>query len=464
MNTVVIIGGGFSGAITASWLLRLPTQEPLRVVLVNRTSPFARGIAYGTRSSHHVLNVPAGNMSAFADAPNDFLDFAQRANPSVTGGTFVPRTLYGQYLEHTLAAAEANASPQTTLERKVGEVVRIHPNASQAVVEFRDGSRITADRVVLACGNYVGRHASGWSLRLEQDGRYIRDPWAPGVLETIEPGERILMIGTGLTMFDIALELRTRRVRAPILAISRRGLLPASHRSPARAPTADSRPPGIESGEATALGYLRAVRAHVSALAEQGTDWRDVIASLRSITPLLWRRLPEREQARFLRHARPHWEVHRHRAAPEVHAAVTEMIGTGVLKPMAGRILESRGVDNHVEVRVRPRGGVDVRTLIVDRVINCTGPESDPRRIDDPLIDSLVETGRLTADAHGTGFAVTDQGALIDANGAPSNVLYHVGPLLKSRFWESTAVPELRLHARRMAELLVGDRSTQPRA
>jgi uncharacterized NAD(P)/FAD-binding protein YdhS len=460
MQTIVIIGAGFSGTLTAAWLLRLPADRPRRIVLVNR-GQFARGIAYGTQSTHHVLNVPAGNMSAFADDPTHFLRFAQEANPSITGGTFVSRQLYGQYLERVLATAEAEASANVTLQRVVGDVVDLEVRGPTAEVRFRDGTSISADRVALACGNYVGRHGSGWALHLEQQGRYVRDPWAHGVFEAINPGERILVIGTGLTMFDVALELRSRRVKAPILALSRRGLVPSAHRSPARAPTADCRPPGIETMEPTTLGYFRAVRDHVKALAGRH-DWRDVIGSLRPITPLLWQRLPRAERDRFLRHVRPHWEVHRHRAAPEVHAAISEMTATGVLQPMAGRILDCRSAGDHVEVRLRRRGATDVESFAVDRVINCTGPESDPHRIDDRLIALLLDRGHLTADDHGIGVSVNEAGALIGASGEASPVLYHVGPLLKSRYWEATAVPELRVHAQRLANVLAAETSNTP--
>src|SRR5688500_4741713 len=100
--TIVIVGGGFSGTLTAVHLLRAAWPDEAHVVLVNRSGPLARGVAFGTRSATHVLNVPAARMSAFPDDEEHFLRFARGHDAAVGGGDFVPRSLYGDYLERVL--------------------------------------------------------------------------------------------------------------------------------------------------------------------------------------------------------------------------------------------------------------------------------------------------------------------------------------------------------------------------
>ncbi|HEU4565706.1 MAG TPA: FAD/NAD(P)-binding protein [Gemmatimonadaceae bacterium] len=452
-RAVLVIGAGFSGSMAATHLLRRGAGGPLRVVLVNRSGAMARGIAYGTRSERHVLNVPAGNMSAFPDDPEHFLRYARERDPSVTGGSFVTRRLYGEYLMDVLADAERSAAPGARLERIVGEATgfELAPDGESARVTLADGRTIAADRVILALGNYAPADPPVADRSFYESVRYVRDPWAPGALDAIAPSDRVLLIGTGLTMLDVALDLRTSGARAPMVAISRRGLTPQPHRSPSVAPTYEHRPPGMETGERTARAYLRAVRAHVRTVAERGMDWREVVGALRPITSTLWQGLSVAERARFLRHVRPYWEVHRHRAAPEPAAALRRMMDAGELTVVAGRLLGFRDVGDGVEVFLRRRGASAAEAMRVERVINCTGPESDTRTLRDPLIASLRAAGLLRPDPLGLGLETSESLALLACDGLPSRVLHHVGPFLRATYWESTAVPELRLHAARVA-------------
>jgi uncharacterized NAD(P)/FAD-binding protein YdhS len=286
------------------------------------------------------------------------------------------------------------------------------------------------------------------------DSRYVRDPWAPGALDAVRGGERVLLLGTGLTMLDVAVELRGRSPYTRMVALSRRGLLPQGHRPHGVAPSRAHCPPGIEAGHASARGYVRAVREHVARTVASGGDWRDVVGSLRPITPVLWERLPLRERARFLRHVRPYWEAHRHRVAPEALGAVHEMIACGGLRLAAGRVLAFDPSPRGVRVRLRRRGAAGEETLVVDRVINCTGPASDVGALRDPLLSALRDAGLLRPDPLALGIDTSRDGALLDRAGRPSRLLYHVGPLLRAGSWESTAVPELRVHAQRLAETL----------
>jgi uncharacterized NAD(P)/FAD-binding protein YdhS len=456
-RTVVVIGAGFSGTLAAAHLLRQGIGAPLRVLLVNRSGPIARGVAYGTRSEAHVLNVPAGRMSAFPDDEGSFLRFAQRHDPAVTGGSFVPRHLYGQYLEEVLREAARNAAPGTHLEHEVGDATSLSlaPNGAAASISFGKGRTVVADRVILAVGNYAPADPPVADGTFFASPRYVRDPWLRGALGVVRAGDPVLLVGTGLTTVDIALDLWNRGVRATMHAVSRRGLLPQPHRVPGAPPTFAHAPPDIETGPATIRHYLTSVRRHIRRLAEQGEDWREVIGSLRPITPALWARLDTVERARFLRHVRPYWEVVRHRTAPAPAAAFARLVESGALVVHQGRLTRFDLDDDAVAVTIQPRGGKEPRALRVAWVINCTGPSCDLRALHDPLIDSLLAGGLLCPDPLALGLEVSDDLALINTAGRPSPVLYYVGPLLKARYWEATAVPELRVHAAHVAQVVM---------
>lgn len=99
LRTIAIVGGGFCGTVVAANLLRRPPPGPTRLVLIERGGAVGRGVAYADRGFPYLLNVPASRMSASSDAPNEFLEFVQRRIPGASGEDFMPRALYGEYLQ-----------------------------------------------------------------------------------------------------------------------------------------------------------------------------------------------------------------------------------------------------------------------------------------------------------------------------------------------------------------------------
>lgn len=467
MSIVAIVGGGFSGTITAVHLLKRGLGAGGRVIIINRSGAMARGVAYGTQSDRHVLNVPAGRMSAFEDEPDGFVEFVQRHGVSGGGEAFVSRHLYGAYLESSLNdAAVAAAAADVRLERVVAEVLAIEPasasmstsDGTHATISLSDGSRLRADRVVLAAGNYPPAHPPiADPAFYASSARYVPDPWAPGALAAVDPNAPTLLLGTGLTMIDIVLELRALgwSSTAPSIAISRRGLLPLSHRDTPQSPHYIPAPPALDAGPPTIRAYLREVRRAVREAEARAGDWRDVIASLRPITPRLWQALPLEERARFLRHVRPFWEVHRHRLAPPLHEAFISLQRAGDLSIIAGRIINLRDAGDRVIATIRPRGADMPIEMTVGTVINCTGPAGNTRQLGDPLFQRLQARGLIVADPLGLGIETAASGAVIGGDGRASSTVFYVGPFLKARDWEATAVPELRRWARDVADKVI---------
>jgi uncharacterized NAD(P)/FAD-binding protein YdhS len=107
-----------------------------------------------------------------------------------------------------------------------------------------------------------------------------------------------------------------------------------------------------------------------------------------------------------------------------------------------------------VNIGIRVRGVGKLRHLQVGHVINCTGPNYDIRLVTTPLIAQLRDEGYLQQDPLKLGFDVNEYYQVLNAQGLAARDLYYVGPMLKARYWEAIAVPELRVHARRLAEIL----------
>jgi uncharacterized NAD(P)/FAD-binding protein YdhS len=452
--TIAIVGGGFSGTITAVHLLQQGLGPGARVVVINRSGAMARGLAYGTQSDHHVLNVPAGRMSAFEDDPESFVRFVRAGGVAADGGAFVSRHLYGAYLVCLLTTA-ARAS-QVVFDRIHDEAARIEPapDGTHAWIVTAQGERVRADRVVIAVGNYPPQPPALDDDRFVRTSRrYVADPWRPGALAIVDPRMPTLLIGTGLTMVDIVLELGALGKCRALTAISRRGLTPLPHRASAHVP--HHAPPDLLAGPPTVRAMLRRLRHAIDCASTHGADWRDVVAALRPVTPHVWRALALEERRRFLRHLRPFWEVHRHRMAPQLHERFAQLLDAGVVTVRAARVMSLHECDGVVHATLRPRGSDETMTMTCGAVINCTGPAGDTRRLDDPLFHYLVSHGLVRPDPLGLGVEIDPSGALIGADGRPSSTLYYVGPFARAHDWEATAVPELRRYARRLALHLV---------
>lgn len=425
IQTIAIVGGGYSGALLA---VRL-AEAGLQVRLINRTADFGLGVAYSTTCDRHLLNVRSSRMSARADDPDHFVRWLEQTHPALADPEgFAPRRVFGLYIRAVLDAAMA-ARPGL-IKTVVGDVAAAEADG----VRLADGRRIAADAVVLATGNpppRVGAAAPG----------VIGDPWAPGALDAIGAEDDLVIIGTGLTMIDMLLMLDQRGWTGRATAISRRGLVPRGHDRAQITVRARRPAPGPLSRR------LNAARREARA-----DGWAVMMDRLRDINAELWAELSEAERARFLRHLRPWWDVHRHRVAPGPAAQVRALADAGRLSVAAGRLQAVEPTGDGVTVRWRPRGGKTDRMVRAAHVIDCTGPGHDPARAEDALTRQLLASGRARPAPLGLGLDVDVQGRLIGADGRPSGLLM-VGPPALSAFWETIAVPDIR---NRIEEIAAG--------
>jgi uncharacterized NAD(P)/FAD-binding protein YdhS len=450
---VAIVGGGFAGSLTAAHLLRNATK-PIDICLIERRPPFGAGKAFQTSLPCHLLNVPAIRMSAYPDDPEHLVRWlAGRFQGPEAGlasaAAFLPRHVYGEYVERTLLAAMEGSSARLT--RIVGEAVAIEPDAKGANprLRMRDGSVLQSRVAVLAIGNPAPSDPLG-NGALRSSPRYAADPWDPGALDPLAAGDPVVTIGSNLTMVDVALALDHRNHRGPIVAVSTHGLLPLPHRTELL-PAWSSR---IEGNTAGPHEVLRAMRQDVRAASAEGVEWRPVVDSIRKRTVSIWTSWPEGARRRFLRHARPYWEIHRHRMAPDNAKTIASLLDTGRLRVVAGWIAGVSEKEDAIELVVRRRGTACSELLRAARVVNCTGPGMDFRSSPDALVRDLLARGLARPGPLGLGFDADGDQALIGSDGRPSPALFTLGPPLKGCYWETTAVPEIREQAKALARKL----------
>ncbi len=441
--TVVIVGAGFTGTLLALHLLR--RDEGPDVVLLERTHAVGRGVAYSSRNPNHRLNVPAERMSAFADDPDDFLRWLAASGHEGGPGDFVPRWLFGDYVRQRLGEAIRDAPGR--LDILDAEARSITVGTGGGWVQLDCGRRIQAEQIALAMGNRCPQRLAMADEAFAASGCYRDDPWRGDALSGLSPEAPVLLVGTGLTMVDVVTSLLDAGHTGPIRAISRRGLLPLGH---VPAPPHPFVPCG--SYPADLVPLMRRLRREARVAASSGLPWQAVIDCVRHHVQEIWCGLSETDRRRFLRHARPWWDIHRHRIAP----AIAERIGlarqTGQLRVAAGRIRSLTAHAGMAEIVYMPRGRSTHVQVHATRVINCTGPAGDTSRSDDPLIQDLIAQGAARPDALKLGFDVDRGGEVIGADGGPTPGLYAVGPITKGTWWEIVAVPDIRRECARVAD------------
>ncbi|HEX4024869.1 MAG TPA: FAD/NAD(P)-binding protein [Steroidobacteraceae bacterium] len=457
-RTIAIIGGGFCGCALAAALLRHPPAAPTRIILIERRRSVGCGVAYASGPFPYVLNVPAARMPPLCDDPSQLVRFAQSRVPGAGAQSFLPRALYGDYLRDALRTAELTAPPHVRLERVHGEATEVRHGQQGTALLVRVGGRQEAmDHVVLACGD-PPPVARAYAADVPGHPAYVRDPHQQ---DFIRPSDRaVLLVGTGLTMIDVAVAIAERNPDAHIIALSRHGLLPNVQRE-AWAPVLERSFDVRARLATTSMRVLVAgVRALCSTVQRRGGDWREAIGRVRELAPLLWRELDEVQRRRFLRHVRVYWDVHRHRMPHAVAEKIDDLRRSGRLQLRAGCIRQLCADGERLVALWRPRGHFEIREAWVDRVIECSGADHRIDETADVLLRNLLDGGLASVDPTGLGLRTGKLGALLGADGRAAGRLFYLGPMLRAASWEATAAVELDARARELAAALAGGASS----
>ncbi|MCR6670182.1 FAD/NAD(P)-binding protein [Devosia ginsengisoli] len=439
-SSVTIIGGGASGVLLAAHLLRDPDAD-IAVTLLERRGEFGQGVAYSASQRDHKVNVPARGMSAFADDPDHFWRWLQAQNyPSPTGSwVFVPRRLYGTYLEHVLGEAARLRPGRLTVQ--ADEAVAVRQGAAGVETVLANGTTITSTHAVLAVGHETQpARGRGIAVRIGSAEDTPLDPDAP-----------VMILGSGLSMVDTWLSLAQIEHRGPILVVSRNGFLPKGHRDVPPLPIDEADVPF-----GTSLPhFLTWFRTLVADTEAKGGDWRSVIDGLRPFNQRIWQSWTERTKRQALRHLRPWWNIHRHRLPPEQHERLSAAIAGGQVELIAAEFvgIERHGAD--VRATIRPRGQQDRQPMDVARVYDCGGVTVDVETSSNPIIRDLIARGDGRPDPLHIGLDVDENCFVIAADGKTSDHLLAVGPLTRGRFFEIEAVPDIRKQCADIARRLL---------
>lgn len=335
---IAVIGGGASAALFLAHLAEVPSK--FSVDIYDREGRFARGIAYSTPRLCHLLNVRAGRMSGLANDPDHF---ARWVEPQGYGpADFVPRRIYGDYLESLWARAE---------ERLEINKITLDATTSRALAHGYEIEGQIYESVILASGNVcpLGPKVVG------SPAHYYRSPWVLG--ESLRYARHVALIGAGLTAVDAILSLIDLGFHGEVSLFSRHAALPHVHTSP-QGWKLLSEPKG------SPRHLLSLIRGEVQRAEAQGVPWQSVIDALRPHTNALWQSFTPAQKNQFQRHLYTLWGVHRHRMAPQIAAQIEALLAQGRV-----HLIPSRVQAVNEEGLILQSG----KRQAFDAVINCMG-------------------------------------------------------------------------------------------
>lgn len=441
---IAIIGGGFTGAAIAYHLDRLlPGHARAAITIVEPRELIGAGLAYSTQDPEHRINVPASRMSLDLEEPGQFETWLEQTNaladdPSARlpdGRIFPRRAIFGRYVADALVPALSAGR----ITHRRAEAVRIDLIGERYLVSLGDHAALEADLIVIATTHPPPEAPQLFREAMAGDPRLITDATRPDALSGLEGHERVLIVGTGLTMADIVASLSARGHRGLITAFSRRGQLSAPHAPDASTPFGDfiARPDG------NAIGLLKRIRATVREAQSRGIAWQAVFDTLRLQGRAIWRALPLAERRRLVRHLRAYWDARRFRIAPQAHAMIEKLRNAGQLQIHAGTAMAVKAQRDVIDVSLRLRHGSEVATIAADRIIIATGPAHAGILAGSPYLRSLAEQGLIRADAVGLGLDTDASGRAVGRNGRALSTLFVGGPLARGTFGELMGLPEV---------------------
>lgn len=451
MKTVCIIGGGFSGCLTAIHLLNKSSN--VKIKLINHNYPLIQGIAYSTNDASHLLNVPAGKMSAFADKPFHFTEWLSSKKEfkhllsTDIQFQFLPRFIYGAYLKEMMDQYLKHDRLTIISSKATG----VKKTEGEFLIQCENASVIESDALVLAMGNYLPAEPRIENSFDFSDPAYFKNPWDNSFLNEIDLNKNILIIGTGLTMIDCVRSLAEINFKAKIIAVSPRGYIPARHSSAVSLYTDFFQ----DLKNKHLLDIFKIIRFHIKRSEQEQIPWQAVIDVIRPLTKEIWLNLSVRDKKQFISHLRHIWGVARHRLPETVHNKIMELMDSGQLQVIGGRLNKIEKADSSLKVTIKLRRKNSERLVEIDRIVNCTGPQSDFNEINDALIKDLLQNKIIFPDELKLGIKASPEGKIIDHEGTIIKNAYAIGSLLRGVLWETTAIPELRVNTENVADQIV---------
>lgn len=441
---VVIVGTGASGMLTAIQVAR-QSKEKLTLSMVEK-EPGVRGggLTFGmdTSGDEHRINIKTKYLSAFPDKPNDFLDWLQTADRShwpeahrdlvFDERAGVPRKLYGIYLTERLQELATLSEGRITVNKVDGQAVSVDESPECVSVRLHNGREIQGTHAVLATGYLAPRQAPFMTDALRQDTRFVFDQWTPQSRERIHgfgKDANVLVLGTGLSAYDVIVSLRSQGHTGKITLMSRNGNTYPYNADEWNAPKLDPipKPPFVE--EATdRTSLIAGITRDFNALREKGYTAKQIINSWERYTPEVAANLGDPALvASLLNEYGSLIASQRISVNEDIQKIVDAAERDGKIEFVTGNIHSIVPMKDGLWANFTPSGQNDPDARKFDYVVNAIGQEVDVNKANDPLWDNLMDKEAVAPHFTNLGVRCDDTGRPLDTAGNPAHRIYMVG-------------------------------------
>jgi len=449
-----IIGNGFCGLMTCHHLVNLGSSG-LKISIFEKQHNPGKGIAYSPQSEKVLLNVIASKMSAFPDNSEHFVDWLcsqseyDNEKKQLIANSFIPRYKYGEYLSHvwkeTISLAEKKGILVYFYQEEIIDLNMTDESISILSSQLKE---YNFDKIILSTGNQLPRNPSINQNELIHSPRYFQNPWNFET-EQIDSEKPIFILGNGLTMVDTVIQIREKKIKNTIVAVSPHGFNILPHRNfnfnfSGIFPKID--------GESTLLEIVSFINKELKTLEKFGISAEPLIDYLRPYTQQLWQNFTIDEKRYFMKNLRHLWGVARHRIPFVTYDIIQKERIEKSLKIVSGKIRNIIIQPESILISYFDKQSKKEITLDSCILINCTGPESEIEQSTSTLLKSCLTKGYINQDVLKLGIN-TDISSFktINKNKTCNKNLFTLGSSLRGELWESTAVNELRLQAKNLA-------------
>lgn len=417
---------GASGTLILRELSNLlPSNSDVEITIFESSGTLGSGMPYGDKTNVDcfLLNMRSWLLGANSNNIMEFEQWMEKNNIKDVSYPYLPRSVYGRYLQDLASQAISNLRNKNIAVNIVkAEIIDLDVKNANYTITTNVGCKYIVQNVILALGHLQNKYENACNKN------YIANPYHNlEKIAEINSDSVVGILGTKLTAVDIAIYLRKLGVRK-ICMFSKSGLLPQTQQDNVTTNMAKFIQPKKYSLRAFFKDYM---------LQTKGIFYQPFLDSSKYFIDKYWCNLSAFQKRLFSNKYRGWWMSHRHPMPAFNSKKINDMLedkSLGIYKGYKNFTFHQNQNVFNVEL--------DRETVKVDYVIDASGASANVTALDSKLVQNLLAKNIVTACEFG--------GINIDCNtmqvGNYQNI-YAIGHLTQGSLFYVASMERLLVHA-----------------